>query len=113
MRRERLLTPAPWLRARQPSRLCPAADGIVRRGRQTDHGEFTARSVDFKKEITALARMARKKMAAIEYPDAIRPAFAWRVSCQTFSWRWPHACVGQTLSALRHARFTNLAVAAH
>ena len=35
----------------------------------------------------------------------IRPAFAWRDSCQTFSWCWPHACIGQTLSALQHARF--------
>ncbi len=30
------------------------------------HGEFTAESLDFKKEITALARRARKTMAAIE-----------------------------------------------
>ena len=25
----------------------------------------------------------------------IRPAFAWRVSCQTLSWCWPQACIGQ------------------
>jgi len=30
------------------------------------HGEFTAESVDFKKEFTALTRMARKTMTAIE-----------------------------------------------
>jgi len=30
------------------------------------HGEFTAESVDVKKEITALTRMARKTMAGIE-----------------------------------------------
>jgi uncharacterized protein YjcR len=30
------------------------------------HGEFTAESIDLKKEIAALARMTRKTMAAIE-----------------------------------------------
>jgi uncharacterized protein YjcR len=34
------------------------------------HGEFTAESLGFKKEIAVLARMARKIMSAIESRDA-------------------------------------------
>ena len=41
-------------------------------------------------------RLAHKTMTAIEKRDANRLAFARRVSCRTFSWRWPHVRVAQT-----------------
>jgi len=44
-----------------------AAGGAPKGNRNAlKHGEFAADSLDFKKEIAALARMARKTMAAIE-----------------------------------------------
>jgi len=44
-----------------------AAGGAPKGNRNAlKHGEFTAESIDCKKEIAALARMARKTMAAIE-----------------------------------------------
>jgi hypothetical protein len=41
-------------------------------------------------------RLAHKTMTAIEKRDSNRLAFARRVSCRTFSWRWPHVRVAQT-----------------
>jgi uncharacterized protein YjcR len=44
-----------------------AAGGAPKGNRNAlKHGEFTAESLDFNKEITALARMARKTITAIE-----------------------------------------------
>jgi hypothetical protein len=58
-------------------------------------------------------RLAHKTMTAIEKRDANRLAFARRVSCRTFSWRWPHVRVGQTSRYSSALNSPKLVVAAH
>jgi len=58
---------APAVRGHSVCRMHGAAGGAPKGNRNAlRHGEFTAESLDFKKRITALARMTRKTMTAIE-----------------------------------------------
>ncbi len=95
--------------ARCVCRMHGAAGGAPKGNRNAlKHGGFTAETLALKREIQALARMVSEAMRAMEQPDANRPAFARRVSCRTFSWRWPHAC--RPLGTPARARFHELAV---
>ena len=58
---------APAVRGHSVCRMHGAGGGAPKGNRNAlKHGDFTAETLAFKKEIAALARMARETMAAIE-----------------------------------------------